>query len=77
MIQKALIQGWNITAHRYNQLYQIFHIKATDYVEKKYIYISIIYNHKNVHYDSRFDQLIVSVYVIYTTSCVKNIFPDK
>ena len=34
MIQKALIQGVKITAHRYNRLYQIFHIKATDYVEK-------------------------------------------
>ena len=39
------------TAHRCKILYQIFHIKATDNVEKKYIYISILYNHKNVHYD--------------------------
>lgn len=69
MIQKALIQGVKITAHRYNQLYQIFHIKATDYVEKNR-YISIIYINKNVHIDSRFKIRIVSVSYPDTISCV-------
>lgn len=50
-------------------LYQIFHIKATIAVEKKYIYISIIYIYKNVHYADIIFTLIVSDFYPYTICC--------